>query len=192
MLDKENLKKNSSYAKLPQMTIIVVSPKDMEGKGEALTYVGRVYMESATEVGKKPRRFKDKELFIFVNASYDKTDTPVGKIIHDLTATNDRPKLTDEFAAAVARYESVEEGRKEMLGKIADFSIEAKDWDNLLSDADREKAEARGRKKGRKEGRKEGRARGEKNLAQVLLAQGALSKAALEAAFRQMGRPMPI
>lgn len=189
MLDKENLKKSDDYKNLPPITVIVISPKDVGGKGEELTFVGRVYMESATSVGDKPRRFEDKELFIFVNAAYKNTDTPVGKIIHDLTTINSAPKLVEEFAEAVDRYVKTEEGRKEMSGKLAERSIEVDDWSHyLLSDVERQAAV----NEGKAVGKAEGKAEGLKMLAERLLANGSLDRSVLEKTFTQLGVPMPI
>lgn len=196
MLDKENLKKGEKYNNLPPITIIVISPEDIAGKGEAITYVGRVYMKSATEVGESPQRFDDKELFMFVNAGYQDTSTPVGKIIHDLTVANSKPKMVKEFQDAMDRYMSTEEGRMEMSGKLARYSVEAKDWEHLLSEGElkaaKDEAIAEGRAEGHAEGRAEGKLDGIKLLAENLLANGALDRTTLAKTFRQMGMPMPI
>ena len=208
MMDKENLEKNEDYADLPPLTVIVVTPKDMGGKGEPLTFVCRVYMESADKIGAYPRRFEDKEMFVFVNSKYRDTSTLVGKVIHDLTTINSQPKITEEFATAVEKYVSLKEGRLHMSQKFVEYGLRAEDLENLVSDAEIAAARAEARAEGKAEGKVEGKAegisqgisqgisrgisRGQQSLAEFLLNNGYMSKAALEDALQKMGSPLSV
>ena len=118
MFDKERLKKNEDYGKLPPYVNIVVMPKDVRKQNKPLYFVRRTFVKSQNEVGEDRAFFEDGEMIVLVNALYKDVSSYVGKVIHDFTTPSGEPKLIEEFEKSMEIFLSTEEGRRKMAETI--------------------------------------------------------------------------
>lgn len=136
MFDKENLKKNEDYAKLPPYVNIVVMPKDEREKNKPLYFIRRTFVESQNEIGDDRAFFEDGEMIILVNALYKNLESYVGKVIHDFTTPSGEPKLIEEFSKAMGNFLKTEEGRIKMAEDIVKYSSDLESLEKVVKHAE--------------------------------------------------------
>ena len=134
MFDKEQLKKNEGYAKLPPFVNIVVMPKDARGQDKPLYFVRRTFVKSQTEIGDDRAFFDDGEMIVLVNALYKNVDSYVGKVIHDFTTPSGEPKLIDEFEKSMEIFLRTEEGRRKMTADIIKNTGDVEELKGIIED----------------------------------------------------------
>ena len=134
MFDKEQLKKNEGYAKLPPFVNIVVMPKDARGQDKPLYFVRRTFVKSQTEIGDDRAFFDDGEMIVLVNALYKNVDSYVGKVIHDFTTPSGEPKLIDEFEKSMEIFLRTEEGRRKMTADIIKNTGDIEELKGIIED----------------------------------------------------------
>ena len=136
MFNKENLKKNEDYAKLPPYVNIVVMPKDAREKNKPLYFIRRTFVESQNEIGDDRAFFEDGEMIILVNALYKNLESYVGKVIHDFTTPSGEPKLIEEFSKAMENFLKTEEGRIKMAEDIVKYSADLESLEKVVKHAE--------------------------------------------------------
>jgi len=136
MFDKEHLKKNEDYGKLPPYVNIVVMPKDAREKNKPLYFVRRTFVESQNEIGDDRAFFEDGEMIILVNALYRNLESYVGKVIHDFTTPSGEPKLIEEFSKAMGNFLKTEEGRMRMAEDIVKYAANLESLEKVVERAE--------------------------------------------------------
>ena len=133
MFDKEHLKKNEDYSKLPPYVNIVVMPKDVRNQNKPLYFVRRTFVKSQDEVGEDRAFFEDGEMIVLVNALYKDTSSYVGKVIHDFTTPSGEPMLIEEFEKSMEIFLRTEEGRRKMAETIVN-STDDEELESIVAD----------------------------------------------------------
>ena len=82
MMDANLLKKGEDFDKLPETWAIFITENDVMGKGLPLYSIERCFLGTG-------ERFEDGLHILYVNGAY-RSDTPIGKLMHDFSCTDRR------------------------------------------------------------------------------------------------------
>ena len=107
------------------------------------------------------RLFGDGAHIVFVNAACQDADTPLGRLMHDLTCSDPDRKYYDVLAKTVRYHKTDEEGVRKMSGVFAAFGKEV-----------RKRSKAEGIAIGEARGEARGEERGKRAVVHSMLANG--------------------
>ncbi len=103
LIDTELTSKGLKWSELPEILIIMFCKNDYYKTGRPLYHIGRT-IEETGEV------FGDQEQIIYVNGSYQNTDTEIGRLIHDFKCADPDKMYYPKIAQRVRETKT---GRKE-------------------------------------------------------------------------------
>ena len=132
-IDANELKKGSSFNRLPETYVIFITEKDIYGKGLPVYTVDRTVRETG-------RDFGDGLHIIYANGQY-RGDDDIGRLMRDFSCTSAADMTYNELAERVRYFKETEEGLESMSRTVEEYG---------------DKREAKGLTEGLKQGRAEG------------------------------------
>lgn len=121
ILDVSLIDKGDDFEELPEIYIIFITERDVIGGGKAL-YTLKKQLECETET----YQFDDGEHILYVNGSYDKTDTPLGQLIHDFNCADPRKMFSELLREKAIYYKEGKEGVASMCRLWEEAKAEGK------------------------------------------------------------------
>ena len=113
MMDANLLKKGEDFDKLPETWVIFITENDVMGKGLPLYPVERCFLGTG-------ERFEDGSHILYVNGAY-RSDTPVGKLMHDFSCTDAADMYYGTLADRVRFFKESKEGIEIMCRAMEDM-----------------------------------------------------------------------
>ena len=113
MMDANLLKKGEDFDKLPETWVIFITENDVMGKGLPLYPIERCFLETG-------ERFEDGSHILYVNGAY-RSDTPVGKLMHDFSCTDAADMYYGTLADRVRFFKESKEGIEIMCRAMEDM-----------------------------------------------------------------------
>ena len=132
-IDANELKKGSSFNRLPETYVIFITENDIYGKGLPVYTVDRTVKETG-------RDFGDGLHIIYANGQY-RGDDDIGRLMRDFSCTSAADMTYNELAERVRYFKETEEGLESMSRTVEEYG---------------DKREAKGLTAGLKQGRAEG------------------------------------
>ena len=102
MMDANLLKKGEDFDKLPETWVIFITENDVMGKGLPLYPIERCFLGTG-------ERFEDGSHILYVNGAY-RSDTPIGKLMHDFSCTDAADMYYGTLADRVRFFKESKEG----------------------------------------------------------------------------------
>ena len=165
-LRSRSLNQGDHYDQAPWVYVIFFLEKDLLGMGKPIYLVRRDFKE-------EKEAFEDRECIVFVNCSYEDEETELGRLIHDITCTEEE-KLHNKVLAS--RLKGVKwktrKGGNESMNQSREIIHQIEEeWyqEGVQTGLDQ------GRLEGRLEGHLEGRQEGENKVWTQLILQGLLT-----------------
>ena len=128
-IDANELKKGSSFNRLPETYVIFITENDIYGKGLPVYTVDRTVKETG-------RDFGDGLHIIYANGQY-RGDDDIGRLMRDFSCTSAADMTYNELAERVRYFKETEEGLESMSRTVEEYG---------------DKREAKGLEQGREEG----------------------------------------
>ncbi len=113
MMDANLLKKGEDFDKLPETWVIFITENDVMGKGLPLYPIERCFLGTG-------ERFEDGSHILYVNGAY-RSDTPIGKLMHDFSCTDAADMYYGILADRVRFFKESKEGIKIMCRAMEDM-----------------------------------------------------------------------
>ena len=113
MMDANLLKKGKDFDKLPETWVIFITENDVMGKGLPLYPIERCFLGTG-------ERFEDGSHILYVNGAY-RSDTPVGKKMHDFSCTDAADMYYGTLADRVRFFKESKEGIEIMCRAMEDM-----------------------------------------------------------------------
>ena len=113
MMDANLLKKGEDFDKLPETWVIFITENDVMGKGLPLYPIERCFLGTG-------ERFEDGSHILYVNGAY-RSDTPVGKLMHDFSCTDAADMYYGTLADRVRFFKESKEGIEIMCRAMEDM-----------------------------------------------------------------------
>ncbi len=113
MMDANLLKKGEDFDKLPETWVIFITENDVMGKGLPLYPVERCFLGTG-------ERFEDGSHILYINGAY-RSDTPVGKLMHDFSCTDAADMYYGILADRVRFFKESKEGIEIMCRAMEDM-----------------------------------------------------------------------
>ena len=113
MMDANLLKKGEDFDKLPETWVIFITENDVMGKGLPLYPIERCFLGSG-------ERFEDGSHILYVNGAY-RSDTPIGKLMHDFSCTDAADMYYGTLADRVRFFKESKEGIEIMCRAMEDM-----------------------------------------------------------------------
>ncbi len=113
MMDANLLKKGERFDKLPETWVIFITENDVMGKGLPLYPIERCILGTG-------ERFKDGSHILYVNGAY-RSDTPIGKLMHDFSCTDAADMYYGTLADRVRFFKESKEGIEIMCQAMEDM-----------------------------------------------------------------------
>ena len=102
-LDVKSLPSGAKFSELIDSYVIFITENDVL-KGNRATYRIERSVEGTNE------KFNDGAHIIFVNASYNNTDSEIGKLMHDFLCSDSKEMLYEPLAEITYKYKNTPEG----------------------------------------------------------------------------------
>ena len=128
-IDANELKKGSSFNRLPETYVIFITENDIYGKGLPVYTVDRTVKETG-------RDFGDGLHIVYANGQY-RGDDDIGRLMRDFSCTSAADMTYNELAERVRYFKETEEGLESMSRTVEEYG---------------DKREAKGLEQGREEG----------------------------------------
>ena len=113
MMDANLLKKGEDFDKLPETWVIFITENDVMGKGLPLYPIERCFLGTG-------ERFEDGSHILYINGAY-RSDTPIGKLMHDFSCTDAADMYYGILADRVRFFEESKEGIEIMCRAMEDM-----------------------------------------------------------------------
>ena len=113
MMDANLLKKGEDFDKLPETWVIFITENDVMGKGLPLYPIERCFLGAG-------ERFEDGSHILYVNGAY-RSDTPIGKLMHDFSCTDAADMYYGTLADRVRFFKESKEGIEIMCRAMEDM-----------------------------------------------------------------------
>ena len=113
MMDANLLKKGEDFDKLPETWVIFITENDVMGKGLPLYPIERCFLGTG-------ERFEDGSHILYVNGAY-RSDTPIGKLMHDFSCTDAADMYYGTLADRVKFFKESKEGIEIMCRAMEDM-----------------------------------------------------------------------
>ena len=113
MMDANLLKKGEDFDKLPETWVIFITENDVMEKGLPLYPVERCFLGTG-------ERFEDGSHILYVNGAY-RSDTPIGKLMHDFSCTDAADMYYGTLADRVRFFKESKEGIEIMCRAMEDM-----------------------------------------------------------------------
>ena len=113
MMDANLLKKGEDFDKLPETWVIFITENDVMGKGLPLYPIERCFLGTG-------ERFEDGSHILYVNGAY-RSDTPIGKLMHDFSCTDAADMYYGTLADRVRFFKESKEGIEIMCRAMEDM-----------------------------------------------------------------------
>ena len=113
MMDANLLKKGEDFDKLPETWVIFITENDVMGKGLPLYPIERCFVGTG-------ERFEDGSHILYVNGAY-RSDTPIGKLMHDFSCTDAADMYYGTLADRVRFFKESKEGIEIMCRAMEDM-----------------------------------------------------------------------
>ena len=113
MMDANLLKKGEDFDKLPEAWVIFITENDVMGKGLPLYPIERCFLGTG-------ERFEDGSHILYVNGAY-RSDTPIGKLMHDFSCTDAADMYYGTLADRVRFFKESKEGIEIMCRVMEDM-----------------------------------------------------------------------
>ncbi|GFI48669.1 hypothetical protein IMSAGC019_04006 [Lachnospiraceae bacterium] len=113
MMDANLLKKGQGFDKLPETWVIFITENDVMGKGLPLYPIERCFLGTG-------ERFEDGSHILYVNGAY-RSDTPIGKLMHDFSCTDAADMYYGTLADRVRFFKESKEGIEIMCRAMEDM-----------------------------------------------------------------------
>ena len=113
MMDANLLKKGEDFDKLPETWVIFITENDVMGKGLPLYPIERCFLGTG-------ERFEDGSHILYVNGAY-RSDTPIGKLMHDFSCTDAADMYYGILADRVRFFKESKEGIEIMCRAMEDM-----------------------------------------------------------------------
>ncbi len=113
MMDANLLKKGEDFDKLPETWVIFITENDVMGKGLPLYPIERCFLGTG-------ERFEDGSHILYVNGAY-RSDTPIGKLMHDFSCTDAGDMYYGTLADRVRFFKESKEGIEIMCRAMEDM-----------------------------------------------------------------------
>ncbi len=113
MMDANLLKKSEDFDKLPETWVIFITENDVMGKGLPLYPIERCFLGTG-------ERFEDGSHILYVNGAY-RSDTPIGKLMHDFSCTDAADMYYGTLADRVRFFKESKEGIEIMCRAMEDM-----------------------------------------------------------------------
>ena len=113
MMDANLLKKGEDFDKLPETWVIFITENDVIGKGMPRYPIERCFLGSG-------ERFEDGSHILYVNGAY-RSDTPIGKLMHDFSCTDAADMYYGPLADRVRFFKESKEGIEIMCRAMEDM-----------------------------------------------------------------------
>ena len=113
MMDANLLKKGEDFDRLPETWVIFITENDVMGKGLPLYPVERCFLGTG-------ERFEDGSHILYVNGAY-RSDTPIGKLMHDFSCTDAADMYYGTLADRVRFFKESKEGIEIMCRAMEDM-----------------------------------------------------------------------
>ncbi len=113
MMDANLLKKGKDFDKLPETWVIFITENDVMGKGLPLYPIERCFLGTG-------ERFEDGSHILYVNGAY-RSDTPIGKLMHDFSCTDAADMHYGILADRVRFFKESKEGIEIMCRAMEDM-----------------------------------------------------------------------
>ncbi len=113
MMDANLLKKGEDFDKLPETWVIFITENDVMGKGLPLYPIERCFLGTG-------ERFEDGSHILYVNGAY-RSDTPIGKLMHDFSCTDAADMYYETLADRVRFFKESKEGIEIMCRAMEDM-----------------------------------------------------------------------
>ncbi|MEY8431143.1 PD-(D/E)XK nuclease family transposase [Lachnospiraceae bacterium 48-42] len=113
MMDANLLKKGEDFDKLPEAWVIFITENDVMGKGLPLYPIERCFLGTG-------ERFEDGSHILYVNGAY-RSDTPIGKLMHDFSCTDAADMYYGTLADRVRFFKESKEGIEIMCRAMEDM-----------------------------------------------------------------------
>ena len=113
MMDANLLKKGEDFDKLPETWVIFITENDVMGKGLPLYPIEWRFLETG-------KRFEDSSHILYVNGAY-RSDTPIGKLMHDFSCTDAADMYYGILADRVRFFKESKEGIEIMCRAMEDM-----------------------------------------------------------------------
>lgn len=152
MMDACFLEKGTDFEGLPETWVIFITENDIMGKDRPLYRIERCFLETN-------EKFEDGSHILYVNGAY-RSDTPIGKLMHDFSCTDASDMYYKTLADRVRFFKESKEGMMIMCKVMEDM---------------REESLREGMREGMKEGMKEGIKEGAVSAAKKMLADGTIA-----------------
>ncbi len=117
MMDANLLKKGEDFDKLPETWVIFITENDVMGKGLPLYPIERCFLGTG-------ERFEDGSHILYVNGAY-RSDTPIGKLMHDFSCTDAADMYYGTLADRVRFFKESKEGILIMCKAMEDMRKES-------------------------------------------------------------------
>ena len=113
MMDANLLKKGEDFDRLPETWVIFITENDVMGKGLPLYPIERCFLGTG-------ERFEDGSHILYVNGAY-RSDTPIGKLMHDFSCTDAADMYYGTLADRVRFFKESKEGIEIMCRAMEDM-----------------------------------------------------------------------
>ncbi|RKI39720.1 nuclease [bacterium D16-51] len=113
IMDANLLKKGEDFDKLPETWVIFITENDVMGKGLPLYPIERCFLGTG-------ERFEDGSHILYVNGAY-RSDTPIGKLMHDFSCTDAADMYYGTLADRVRFFKESKEGIEIMCQAMEDM-----------------------------------------------------------------------
>ena len=113
MMDANLLKKGEDFDRLPETWVIFITENDVMGKGQPLYPIERCFLGTG-------ERFEDGSHILYVNGAY-RSDTPIGKLMHDFSCTDAADMYYGTLADRVRFFKESKEGIEIMCRAMEDM-----------------------------------------------------------------------
>lgn len=121
-IDVTSLSKGMEFGSIPDTYVIFITENDVLEGGKLAYTIHRTVEETN-------KLFNDGTHIIYVNASYDDTNTDLGKLVHDFMCKNASDMLCEPMKEITKHYKETEEGVEFMCKAVEDYAKEyAKDY----------------------------------------------------------------
>ena len=158
LMDAGQKVKGMKYSRLRETWVIFITDDDVLGLGQPLYRIER-------QIVGTDRLFGDGAHIVFVNAACQDADTPLGRLMHDLTCSDPDRMYYDVLAKTVRYHKTSEEGVRKMSrtmsGAFAAYGKEV-----------RKRSRAEGIAIGEARGEARGEERGKRAVVHSMLANG--------------------
>ncbi len=121
MLDSHTLKKSTDFNKLPTLYIIFILEHDLFNQGKPIYFVNKTIDIKDEEGNYLP--FDDACNIMYINGDY-RGDNPLGKLMHDFSASNPDEMYYEELARRVRFHKQNEKGVQNMCKIVEEYGDE--------------------------------------------------------------------